>query len=253
MTKNVISQINISKTKLEQILPLRALFLQQTNFQVRYNACHERRWSDSYVIHANDQAIGYGAVKGKDRLKDRDAIFEFYLLPAFQNKAASIFSELIQYTNVPYLECQTNDLLLSSMVFEFGKNIHSEVVLFEDHTTTQLSNDTVLFRRLKIGEAIPWLKKEDFGTHILELEGQIIATGGILTHYNPPFADLYMEVQDIHQKKGFGSLLVQELKKACYNSGRVPAARCNITNPASKATLLKAGFKIAGYMLQAKL
>jgi len=39
--------IVVQKTELASILPLRALFLQESNFQVRYNACHERGWSDS--------------------------------------------------------------------------------------------------------------------------------------------------------------------------------------------------------------
>jgi hypothetical protein len=43
--------------------------------------------------------------------------------------------------------------------------------------------------------------------------------------------------------------LIQELKKQCYLTGRVPAARTGIENVPSKATLIKAGLKIAGFML----
>jgi hypothetical protein len=46
-----------------------------------------------------------------------------------------------------------------------------------------------------------------------------------------------------------GSYIVQQVKRECYLAGRVPAARCNMENAASKATLLKAGLAIAGYML----
>jgi hypothetical protein len=35
--------------------------------------------------------------------------------------------------------------------------------------------------------------------------------------------------------------LIQELKRACYEMGKVPAARCNVANAASRATLQKAG------------
>ncbi len=35
--------------------------------------------------------------------------------------------------------------------------------------------------------------------------------------------------------------------------GRVPAARCNIKNINSKSTLLKAGMKVCGYILQGEL
>jgi hypothetical protein len=38
------------KVELNEIQSLRALFLQETNFQIRYNACHERGWTDSYLL-----------------------------------------------------------------------------------------------------------------------------------------------------------------------------------------------------------
>ena len=91
---------------------------------------------------------------------------------------------------------------------------------------------------------------EPKGDYLIEVNGEIVATGGFLLHYNKPFADLYMEVNEQHRKKGFGSFLLQEVKKECYLNGRLPAARCNITNPASKATLLRAGLKVVGYMLK---
>jgi hypothetical protein len=51
-------------------------------------------------------------------------------------------------------------------------------------------------------------------------------------------------------RKGLGSLILQELKKACYLAGRVPAARCSIQNKASRAALLKAGLRVCGFMLK---
>ena len=52
---------------------------------------------------------------------------------------------------------------------------------------------------------------------------------------------------------GYGSYILQEIKKACYHAGRVPAARCQITNKASKSTLIKAGMKICGFMLAGRI
>lgn len=84
---------------------------------------------------------------------------------------------------------------------------------------------------------------------VLEINKQVVATGGFLLHYNMPFADLYMEVEESYRKKGLGSFLIQELKRQCYLAGRVPAARTGLDNIASQATLTKAGLKIAGFML----
>jgi len=71
-----------------------------------------------------------------------------------------------------------------------------------------------------------------------------------MLNYNMPYADIYMEVKEHARRKGYGSLMVQELKKEIYLRRRVPAARCNIRNQASKATLLKAGFSISGTWLK---
>ena len=54
------------KTDLKGIEPLRTLFLQESNHQIRYNACHERGWTDSYLLTRDDACIGYGSVKGQE-------------------------------------------------------------------------------------------------------------------------------------------------------------------------------------------
>lgn len=84
-------------------------------------------------------------------------------------------------------------------------------------------------------------KHEPIGDWALELNGDVVATGGALFHYNPPYADLYMEVDEMHRRHGYGSYLVQELKRKCYAMGKIPAARCNADNTASRYTLEKAG------------
>src|SRR5262249_36507666 len=89
--------------------------------------------------------------------------------------------------------------------------------------------------------------------YILKYHDEVIATGGLMLNYNMPYADIYYEVNEQHRQKGFGSFFVQELKKQAYISGRVPAARCNINNAKSKATLLKAGFKVCGFILKGEV
>ena len=84
-------ELNINKVSLKEILYLRNLFLQENNFQIRYNACHERGWSDSYLFNFNNETIGYGSVKGKGNLNDRDTVFEFYLIPSFRNLSSTFF------------------------------------------------------------------------------------------------------------------------------------------------------------------
>jgi GNAT superfamily N-acetyltransferase len=94
---------------------------------------------------------------------------------------------------------------------------------------------------------------EPVGDYVVELNGEVVATGGFSLHYNRPFADLYMEVREDRRGRGIGSFLVQELKKECYLAGRVPAARCDLRNAASRATLIKAGLRVCGFMLTGRV
>jgi GNAT superfamily N-acetyltransferase len=245
--------LKVTKTDLAQILPLRNLFLQGNNFQIRYNACHERGWTDSYIVTYNEENIGYGAVKGNENISDIDTIFEFYIIPSFRNLASPAFSALLHSSGAAFIECQSNDLLLTSLLYQYGQNINSNVILFEDNVKTCISIDNIIFRKRKDNDVVFEHKSEPVGDYVLELNKEVAATGGFLLHYNFPFADLYMEVKEEHRQKGLGSFLIQELKRECYLAGRVPAARCNIENTASRATLIKAGLKIAGFMLLARV
>src|SRR5215216_1989674 len=101
--------INAIKTNLQEILPLRNLFLQENNFQIRYNAQHERGRSDSYLITQNGEKIGYGSVSNFD---DKDSVFEFYIIPSFRNVAPLAFLELVHTSKASFIICQSNDLLL---------------------------------------------------------------------------------------------------------------------------------------------
>ncbi|MBS1524063.1 MAG: GNAT family N-acetyltransferase [Bacteroidetes bacterium] len=242
-------RLQVVQTQLDHILPLRNLFLQECNFQVRYNAVHERNLSDSYLVKDGDAAIGYASVKGRDDLSLRDAIFEFYLMPAWRKYSSAVFKELLSVSKVSCIECQSNDPLLSGMLYEFATGIYSDVILFKNGPVTDMHIPGAIFRERQHGDTLFEHYSEPEGTHVIEVGGKVVATGGFLLHYNKPFADLYMEVLESYRRKGYGSLMIQEVKKACFRAGRVPAARCNITNKPSKATLLKGGLEIAGYML----
>jgi len=237
------------KTNLQDILPLRNLFLQENNFQIRYNAQHERRWTDSYIITHNEEKIGYGSISGKEKITDRDSIFEFYIIPTFRNLAPLAFLELLYTSKAPFIICQSNDLLLLSLLFQFAQDINADTVLLEEDFTSSMHIDKVIFRKRRDEDIIFEHRAEPVGTYMLEWNNEVMATGGFLLHYNMPFADLYMEVREDCRRKGFGSFLIQEIKKQCYLAGRVPAARTGLDNIASRATLIKAGFKVAGFML----
>ena len=76
---------------MKEILHLRNLFLQANSFQIRYNACYERGWTDSYIFIYNNDKIGYGSIKGNANLNNIETVFEFYLIPLFKNFSSIVF------------------------------------------------------------------------------------------------------------------------------------------------------------------
>ncbi len=242
--------LQVYQTELPQILPYRDLYLQAMNRQIRYNATHERGRSSLYSFVMDEIPIGYAAIKGKNEPTDRDCIFEFFLLPAHRKWASLAFQQLILLTQATYIECQSNDGFITPLLYEFAEQIRTEVILFEDHHVTDLKIPDVTFRPYNDDDKVFEHQSEPLGDYVLVWNNSVVATGGFLLHYNRPFADLYMEVQAEHRGKGLGSYLLQEVKKACYLAGRVPAARCDLKNKASRGCLEKAGMGVCGFVLE---
>lgn len=242
-------EFQIEKTTLSEISGLRQAFLDAGGFQFIHNKCHLYGWADVYVFMDGDVKFGYGSVWGRENRKDRDTIFEFYLLPEYQPHASSVFNEFASVCQAPYMECQTNDQLLAAMMFEHAEDIHAQSVLFEDDADKDLRVKDAVFKTLPHTTDHP----DDRGGYVIDVQGEVASTGGFMLNYNFPYADIYMEVKETFRKRGIGSLMVQELKREIYKAHRVPAARCNIKNLASRATLLKAGFRLCGYLLEGKI
>ena len=240
--------LSVFKTELKEIQPLRSLFLQEMNSQIRYDACHARGWSDSYLLTVDDLRIGYGSVKGR-QIEDRDTIFEYFVVPPYRRHAGALFRRLIDVSGARFIECQSNDRLLTSLLHVLCSSVSADVVLFEDHVVTEHAVPGAQVRPRQDDDRIFEHGTEPVGDYVVELAGEVVATGGFLLHYNHPFADLYMEVREDCRRRGIGSFLVQELKRECYLAGRVPAARCGIQNAASRSTLLRAGLRVSGFLL----
>jgi GNAT superfamily N-acetyltransferase len=123
------------------------------------------------------------------------------------------------------------------MLYDFATDIRCENYLFHDAVTTHLPCPRGVFRHSRPGDEPPD-KDADW---LIEADGAIVASGGFLCHYNPPYGDVYMSVAEPFRRQGFGSYIVQEVKRVCYEAGKKPAARCNGDNVASRRTLERAG------------
>lgn len=234
--------LTVKQVPVEAILSLRELYRREMSCQIILDSWPGRGWTDSYLFRQDGNIIGYASVGGV-RADPKDIVTEFYLLPIHRGAAKSLFRDLVQMSGAKRIEVQTNDILLTLLLYDFAEQIVPEAVLFEDVFTSNLPASGAIFRRLSEedkGRVFPhWT--EPCGDYVIDVGGEIAATGGILFHYNLPYGDIYMEVADPFRRKGYGSYLVQELKRVCYEMGRIPAARCSPNNPGSRATLQKAG------------
>ena len=234
--------VNAQETDIE---PHRRLFLSDAKFQFIYNKCHGAGWVDNYLFKFKERSIGYGAIWGKDKREDRDTICEFFLDQPFRKYAKQIFDQFIKAASASFIECQTNDILLTSMAFETAKNINAEAILFETAFETAFTINGAQFVKSK--------NSDEWDAYSVQKNGEVVATGGFIWNYNFPYIDIYYEVKENFRKQGYCILIMQELKKEAYRLNRLPAARCNVKNQASKALLLKAGMRVCGYIISGEI
>jgi GNAT superfamily N-acetyltransferase len=233
--------ITVTPVPLSEALPLRELYRQEMNCQIVHDSLPGRGFGDLYLLRNGGRLAGYGFVMGY-RGEPKDLIMEFYVLPELRGSALAMFRHLIEATGAKRIEAQSNDVLLTLMLYDCATEITSDRIVFHDGLTTNLTVPNVIFREVsEADKGIFEHKVEPEGEWLVEHDGSIVATGGVALHYNPPYGDIFMEVDERYRRRGYGSYLVQELKRISYEMGRIPAARCNATNIASRATLQKAG------------
>lgn len=219
------------------VAPLRELHRREMACQIVHDSFLRRGFCDAYTLVIDGETVGYGLV---DHRFDPGTVDEFFVAPPVRGSALPLFRAFVDASRATRIRAQTNDRLLLSMLYDCARDIVGESVLFADGCETRLaSRDGTLQRRA--GEAEEWR---------LLVGGEPVAEGGLLFHYNPPYADIYMEVAETHRRCGHGSYLVQELKRVAYALGKIPAARCNPDNTASRRTLERAGMLPCGRILR---
>jgi GNAT superfamily N-acetyltransferase len=203
------------------------------------------------MLQSGTDDVGFGSVAVGGPWKDKPAIFEFYVLPEKRTEAFSLFEALLELCGARFMEIQSNDTLLAVMLYAYARDIASEKIVFHDQRTTSLQSPGAKLCCSKTEEEINKHIEERQGgpEWVLQVDGQDAGKGGILFHYNRPYGDIYMEINEPFRRKGHGAFLVQELKRFAYELGAILCARCSPTNIASRSTLQKAGFAPFAHML----
>jgi GNAT superfamily N-acetyltransferase len=243
-------ELSVKAADAGDVLSWRDMYRLEMNCQIIHDSIHSRPgWTQEYLLFTGGTSIGYGSVAVGGPWKGKPTMYEFYVLPHQRLHAFQLFRTALTASGAVMINVQTNDSLITVMLHMFAHNVTTESVLFHDKLTTALSPDGATFRAATHQE-VPDVPRDQLKWHgVVEVEGNVAATGGILFHYNRPYGDIYMEVAESFRRRGLGSFLVQELKRICYEGGNVPAARCHPENMASLLTIQKAGFVPCGNIL----
>lgn len=247
-------QPDISAVRLDAILALREVYRRGMNCQIVHDSWHARGFTQSYLFRVADQVVGYGSIGGSQGAP-RTIVKEFFVLPEYRDSALPIFRRFLTVGRATTIEAQTNDTLLINLLDRCAVAVSSDTILFADATVTHLEAPGLTLRpvtRLDRLRMFPHTH-EPVGDWGLEANSRIVATGGLLFHYNPPYGDIYMEVAPPFRRRGCGSYLVQELKRISREGGHIPAARTGQDNTASQRTLQRAGMTPCGRIVTGRL
>src|SRR5262249_40571138 len=241
-------KIAVIATALEDITLWRDMYRLEMACQIVHDSIHFRRgWTDEYLLLLEDTPVGYASVVVGGPWKGTPTAYEFYVVPHQRLRLFELFGAFLETSRAVDICVQSNDVLATTMLHAFGGPVSSEAILFEDLVSTSHRPTGATFRVPSATEA-PDVAADQLRWHgVVDRDGQIGASGGILFHYNRPYGDIYMETKEPFRRRGLGSFLVQELKRVCYEGGHVPAARCNPNNVASRRTLQRAGFVPCGH------
>lgn len=251
MMDTIVTEISAHATSLEGVRVWRDMYRLEMGCQIIHDSIHDRPgWTQEYLLSVAGTPVGYGSVAVGGPWTGQPTAYEFYAVPPERLHLFDLFRALLVASSALSIEVQSNDTLATVMLHTFAPHVTSESILFHDKVTTAHAVPGATFREPTASEAPDEPAEQRRWRGLVEVDGQLAATGGVLFHYNRPFGDIYMEVAEPFRRRGLGSFLVQELKRVCYEGGHVPAARCNPTNVASRRTLQKAGFVPCGHILK---
>jgi GNAT superfamily N-acetyltransferase len=242
--------ITAQPCELESILSLRDMYRLEMSCQIVHDSIHSRPgWTREYSLRIDGIQVGYGSVAIGGPWTQVPALYEFFVADPCRLQVVELFRGLRKVCGASRMEIQSNDVLTTVMFHTYTKNVTAESVLFRDEVTTSFIPAGATFRAATEADGLD-ISSEQLPWHgVVEVEGVVAATGGILFHYNRPYGDIYMDVREEFRRRGLGAFIVQELKRVCYEGGLKPGARCRPTNVPSQRTLQRAGFLPYAHLL----
>ncbi len=220
-----------------EIADLREGYRKEAGCQIVRDSILPRGLADPYLVVVDGDIAGYAGIWNK-HFPGR--LTECFVSAEYRPRALEFLRALVRATGAMELEVQTNILDGRNLLDHSTSRSWVENLLFEEGAATQLRVPGVSFRLRREGDVGPP------GEWVAEEADRVVGAGGWLTHYNPPYADLFMEVAEDSRGRGIGGYLVQELRRACTRAGQRAAARCDPANEASRRTLERGGLVRCG-------
>lgn len=248
------AEVHVQSVQLEAIRAWRTPYRREMDCQIIHDAIHVRPgWTHEYLLSVGGDAVGYGSVAVGGPWRDAPAAYELYIAPPARVHFFDLAEAFLRTSAAVAIEVQSNDPLGQMLAHAFARDVQVESILFEDVITTAHALDGITWRQPTRHDAPDVPEDDRRWRGIIELDGEIVASGGVLFHYNPPYGDIYMEVAEPFRRRGLGTLMVQQLKRLCREQGFIPSARCNPANAASRRTLQRAGFAPCGHILAGRV
>ena len=247
--------IDVQTVDLDAIRPLREQYRVEMACQIIFDSIHGRPgWTREYLLRRAGMVAGSGSVAIAGPWAERHTVCEFYVSPEHRTHVFDLFGAFRDAAGARGISMQSNDALGSVVLHAFARDVCADTMIFHDRVTTRHPTPpNATFRSASATESPDAAPGELRWRGIVEVDGAVAATGGVLFHYNPPYGDIYMDVDERFRRRGLGTYIVQELKRRCYEAGHIPAARCNAGNIASRQTLQRSGFVPCGYILDATI
>jgi GNAT superfamily N-acetyltransferase len=229
--------IEVRRVAFEEIRPLRELYRREARCQIVRDSILPRGLADPYLLVHDRRAVGYAGVWTK-HFPGR--IMEVYVERGARGETMPLLRAAIRAADALEFEAQSNMPGMLDLLTACAHRIRVENLLYRDGSATGLVRRDCVFRERREDDEGPE------GDWVVEVGGRVVAAGGVLTHYNPPFGDLYMEVIPEARRQGIGSYLVQELRRVGRENGLMPSARCDPDNVASRRALERGGMTPCG-------
>ena len=240
--------MTVRRVDASSIEPLRERIRARAEAQIVRDSILPRGLAEAWVVSIGESVAAYAAVWVR-HFPGR--VFEFEVADGIApGRVGELFAALVRASGATEVEWQTN-LPEAARWDSFADESRIEHLLFEDgdDAPTALANARVRARTPSddVGGGVPE------GEWVVELDALPVAAGGILTHYNPPYGDLFFEVVPGARRRGVASFLVGQLRTIARESGLAPAARCDPGNEASRRTLLRGGMRRSGALLSGRI